>query len=87
MNNRDFLLEGRTESNAALQQLGPFRGSHFNSLGQFASKNPVPRSQILDHLNELFLGGPGKKQQKGMQESLHGGTMRESLAELETANY
>jgi hypothetical protein len=35
--------------------------------------------------NEFFLGGASKEQQQGMQEPLHVGRMRRSLAELEVA--
>ena len=47
MNNRDDLLDGRTKPNAELHELGPFCGSHFNSLGQLAAENAVLRSEVL----------------------------------------
>jgi hypothetical protein len=56
-----------------------------NPLGELVAKNPVFRLEILDHLDECFLGGPNQKYQEGMKKFLHAGTMLKSLLELEVA--
>ena len=81
----DDLLDLRAEPHAELQELGPFCRSHFDPFGQLVAKHPVLGLQILDHLDEFFLGGPGQEQQEGMDEPLHVGTMRKSLVDLEVA--
>jgi len=85
MDDGNDFLDLRAEPQAELQQLGPLRRSDLDSFGQLAAKNPVFRLEVLDHLDEFFFGGPGQNHQEGVEKSLHAGTMRKSLPELEVA--
>ena len=87
MDNADDLLDLRAELRAELQQLGPFGRSDLDPLGKLFAKDPVLGLEVLDHLNQLILGGASQKQQQRVDESLHGSKMRKSLVELEVAYF
>jgi len=87
VNNGDHLLDGRSQCQAEFYEFGPLSGCDFYPLGELVAENPVLGLEVLDHLDEFFLGGPDQEEQEGMDEPLHVGTMRKSLSELEVAYF
>ena len=80
----DDVLDGRTKSHAQLEEPGPFRRGDVDPFGELIPQDPVLSLEVLDHLDEFFLRGPGDKQQEGMDEPLLV-SMRNSLADMKVA--
>ena len=55
----------------SLRSLARSAGVTFDPFGELIPQNPVLGLEVLDHLDELFLRGPGYKQQEGVDEPLH----------------
>jgi hypothetical protein len=75
----------RAEPYTQLDQLGPFRRSYCDSSRALIAQNPVLGLEVLDGLHQLFFRRLGQEQQQGVNESLHGSTMRKFFADLEGA--
>jgi hypothetical protein len=83
MDDGDQILDGRAEPHAEFHQPDPFRGRHFDPLGQLAAKDPILGLQGPDVQHEVFFGRPGDQHEEGVDQPHHVGTIRKSLVELE----
>jgi hypothetical protein len=73
------------EPHAEVHEPRTLRRSDLDPFGQLAPEDPVLGLEILDRLDEFFLGGASQEQEEGMDEPLHGNRLRKSLRERKVA--
>ena len=69
---RDQMLDRRSQRFAELDQPSPFPRCADDPLGQFGAENPVFLLQVFHVAGELGLRGAGQDQQKRVEKSRHG---------------
>jgi hypothetical protein len=62
-----------------------FLDGRAESNAQLAPQDPVVGLQVLDRLDQVFLGRPGNQHQEGVDQARPAGTICKSLVELEVA--
>jgi len=70
---RDQLFDLPSQQLAALEQLLTLGRRHVYSPGQLAPQDAVLGLQVVDHLGQFGVGGPGDQQDEGVENAGHRG--------------
>jgi hypothetical protein len=85
MDDGDQFLDRRPEADAQLDEPSSLGRRHVDPLGELAPQNPVLGLEVLDRLDQIFLGRPGNQHQEGVDQLSHLGRIRKSVGTLEMA--